>query len=339
MSVSPILANQYIQLPSLTSTERDALTAVAGMIIYNSTTATLQKYEGGAWVSLGSGTSSFADNTFFITDNSDATKKIAFEASGITTGTTRTFTAPDANITLVGTSNTQTLTNKTIDANNTEIRLPSNTSSLTTTEAYLAWQSTRKLLRLYDGSRERGIGSVGFAPYAYQMGLSATQAFSTSSAIAANGGTFLIPIMIVGHMLLESVSVLNKDTTSARTWGWDLYEDRSSASNSVDRVANSSADETFTAAAASVRTITASSAPVYLAPGYYWLALQNRHASNTFALGADVVGGFAVNHIRFKTTTNPNGSTLDIVTSWTNTTSFYAARLNGRSANSSGAIL
>lgn len=39
----------------------------------------------------------FADSTLTISDNGDATKKIAFQASGITTGTTRTFTAPNSN--------------------------------------------------------------------------------------------------------------------------------------------------------------------------------------------------------------------------------------------------
>lgn len=41
-----------------------------------------------------------ADDQFTIADEGDATKKIAFQASGITTGTTRTFTAPDASGTL-----------------------------------------------------------------------------------------------------------------------------------------------------------------------------------------------------------------------------------------------
>jgi hypothetical protein len=47
----------------------------------------------------------FLDSTFKIKDNADTTKQIAFQASGITTGTTRTFTAPDASGTLALTSN------------------------------------------------------------------------------------------------------------------------------------------------------------------------------------------------------------------------------------------
>ena len=62
----------------------------------------------------GGGTSSFTDDTFEIVDNSDATKKMMFSVGGITTGTTRTITMPDDNITLVGTAATQTLTNKTL---------------------------------------------------------------------------------------------------------------------------------------------------------------------------------------------------------------------------------
>lgn len=46
------------------------------------------------------GGSTFADNVFRIQDNSDATKEIAFEASAITTSTTRTVTMPDADVDL-----------------------------------------------------------------------------------------------------------------------------------------------------------------------------------------------------------------------------------------------
>ncbi len=46
------------------------------------------------------GTHSFLDNGFEIKDNSDNTKVATFQASGITTGTTRTYTFPNANGTL-----------------------------------------------------------------------------------------------------------------------------------------------------------------------------------------------------------------------------------------------
>ena len=49
-----------------------------------------------------------------LADGADATKKAAFALSGITTGTTRTLTVPNANLTIVGTDTAQTLTNKTI---------------------------------------------------------------------------------------------------------------------------------------------------------------------------------------------------------------------------------
>lgn len=51
---------------------------------------------------------------FRIKDPTDTTKKVAFDVSGVTTATTRTITVPDADLTMVGTSTTQTLTNKTL---------------------------------------------------------------------------------------------------------------------------------------------------------------------------------------------------------------------------------
>lgn len=39
-------------VPSLTTTERDALTAVNGMLVYNSSDNKFQGYENGAWVDM-----------------------------------------------------------------------------------------------------------------------------------------------------------------------------------------------------------------------------------------------------------------------------------------------
>lgn len=49
------------------------------------------------------------DSVFSIRDNLDITKVVQFEASGITTGTTRTITVPDVSGTLVVTAGTQTI--------------------------------------------------------------------------------------------------------------------------------------------------------------------------------------------------------------------------------------
>lgn len=49
-------------------------------------------------------TTDFQDNVFRVSDNGDNTKKVAFELSGVTTGTTRTLTIPDSDGTLLTTA-------------------------------------------------------------------------------------------------------------------------------------------------------------------------------------------------------------------------------------------
>jgi hypothetical protein len=56
------------------------------------------------------------DSTTTFYDNADATKKLAFQVSGVATLTTRTATWPDADITVVGEANTATLSNKTLSS-------------------------------------------------------------------------------------------------------------------------------------------------------------------------------------------------------------------------------
>lgn len=66
------------------------------------------------------------DGVTFIQNNTDNTKKIKFQLSGISTATTRIISVPDGNITLTGVNHAQTLTNKTINTTNNTITLAAN---------------------------------------------------------------------------------------------------------------------------------------------------------------------------------------------------------------------
>ena len=168
---------------------------------------------------------------------------------------------------------------------------------------------------------------VGLAAYCYPVVFAPNAAFTTALALAANGGSIAIPVCVDTTATLVSVSVRNTDTSTARTWRWDLYKD--TGANSATRVATCGAAETFTPSAASTRTITAST-NTSLKPGVYWLVIQSAHATSTFGIGSTAASSaFAVNSAQTKTTSNPNGATLDLVAAtWTKTTAMYAARLN-----------
>lgn len=60
----------------------------------------------------------FAANTLFVADNTDATKLFRFDASGISAATTRTLTVPNATDTLAVLSLAQTFSNKTLGNTN-----------------------------------------------------------------------------------------------------------------------------------------------------------------------------------------------------------------------------
>lgn len=224
----------------------------------------------------------------------------------------------------------------TIDINTGALRLPVGTGNLTTTEGYIGYQSTTEIVRVYDGQRERAVSATGWVPFLYMPNFVSSAALTTALSLAANGGSLAVPMYLAGHMLLERVLLRNTDTTLARSWHWDLYVQRlnngNSGENTLDRVASATADESFTAAAASTRALAAGSAPVYLGPGVYWLVIQNTHASNTFGIGSTAVSAAMANNSgQTKTLTVPNGSTLDFVAAtWTKVTAMYALRLEGR---------
>lgn len=97
MSLNALKLGGSVKVGSFTA---DPSSPENGEIYYNTTSNVFRKYENGAWSNLASGSSVFSDSAFRVQDNADATKQIALEASGITTGTTRTITMPDSNVNL-----------------------------------------------------------------------------------------------------------------------------------------------------------------------------------------------------------------------------------------------
>ena len=85
------------------------VTAPSGTVVGTSDTQTLTNK-----TLDNTNTVTLSDSLFTLQDNSDNTKQLQLQLSGIATATTRTLTIPDANTTIVGIDTTQTLSNKTI---------------------------------------------------------------------------------------------------------------------------------------------------------------------------------------------------------------------------------
>ncbi len=199
-----------------------------------------------------------------------------------------------------------------------------------------AYESDTEHFDLYDGQRFRLAGVAGWVPYAHPVSQFLNADFATALTLPANGGSVAVPMMVTGHMLLQSVTIHQVSTGTARTWAWDLYEqflnNGNSGENTVTRIAASNGSQNFTPTVASNQTLDVTSAPVYIAPGVYWLVIQNRHATNTLTVGVRAALGTLVpNTYQTKTTTNPNGSTLDLVAAtWTKATDWIGVMMNGR---------
>lgn len=78
-------------------------------VIYFDTSLGVPVYDTGAALSAfaggGGGSTEFSDDVFRLKDDGDATKKVAFEVSAVTTGTTRTITMPNAAVNLTDVNN------------------------------------------------------------------------------------------------------------------------------------------------------------------------------------------------------------------------------------------
>lgn len=151
------------------------------------------------------------DNLFTIQDDGDTTKQLKIQASGITTATTRTLTAPDANTTIVGTDATQTLTNKTLTSPvlNTGV-----SGTAVDTDATLAASSDTKLAsqkatKTYVDAQATTpiVGPLEVHGHSYTAG--------TYTTFASTGTDYMEQMGMIGRL----VSMLKLNDTDLRHFG------------------------------------------------------------------------------------------------------------------------
>lgn len=133
--------------------------------------------------------------------------------------------------------------------------------------------------------------SRGWQPVALPLGYAAGSTIGSSTVLAANGGTVLICIPVHANMAVGRIRFVTvSNTGQAYQIGWDLYREEINDAVPADailrRVSKSVADLTGTfSVGTDSLNILAEGPPVPITPGVYWLAFQNRHATNTFQLG------------------------------------------------------
>lgn len=93
---------------------------------------------------------SMSDSTFFVVDSGDNSKKLAFQISGVTTATTRTWTVPDSDDTFVGKSTTDLLLNKSMSDSSFFIVDNGDTSKRASFQASGITASNNRVITLLD---------------------------------------------------------------------------------------------------------------------------------------------------------------------------------------------
>jgi hypothetical protein len=174
----------------------------------------------------------------------------------------------------------------------------------------------------------------GWMPNAFPLGFIQDGAYTTALNLAAAGGTAAIPIYLPSPMRLKAVTFWNTDASLARSAEVAIFSDPGKASSAPWIPLTNDFFSDWTAAAASLRTMSygsGSSAP-WLPAGLVWLCIRNTHATNTLGIGTMAQGAqIAPNLFQTKTIAAFLGDnpTLDMVTGWTKQATIPGAALRG----------
>lgn len=141
-------------------------------------------------------TFSIKDSLFTLVDDGDTTKKAQFQLSGITTGTTRTYTMPDISDTVVVLTASQTLTNKTLTS--PTINSPTITNATISADALVGFSS----------STTGTIYGISVTAGAVSSALSLTSTLSVTGASTLSGAiTAGSTISTTGQLSLQTSTV------------------------------------------------------------------------------------------------------------------------------------
>jgi hypothetical protein len=224
---------------------------------------------------------------------------------------------------VVGTTNVQTLTNKTLTAPTIGDLTNAQHDHLDADDGGLLDAAA-----INTGTLALGRAMVGRLPYVYPIGLGIADIFTTVRTLAAAGGSTIFPVTLDSWMFVQSLSVRNLNVATARSWEWRMYKEPDAGSATLDEVAGINGTDSFTPGAASTRTSNATT-PALVAPGAYWIVVRNTHATNGFDIGTNASGTIVNNVTRIRAGVAALGATIN-PTAWTVSSVFVGARLNGR---------
>lgn len=177
-------------------------------------------------------------------------------------------------------------------------------------------------------------GGLGWMPFAYPLHYITGATYSSSSETLAFGGCIAVPFHIAGNMLLQQVSPFRSSGSGGNySLGWDIFVqdvNNGRTAENTPRWLGGSGTVSGAIGANQNVNVPATPAPIVLAPGMYWVVLQNRDAVNDFPLGRAINGIAVGNTAKVIIHSIPTPIPLDLVTGWSGVTNSYSVRLGGR---------